>query len=238
MRRRTLGRPPAVDRSTRPLTRKQIAELRGVVAPSTVLFRAVLLLLVGAVAAKLFHVAQQLLGAAAGSWWWVIPTSLVLVALYLRAGRWTGGRELRRRVRRDLAGGLASALRIEAVSAVEIAEQEDEGPTFVLRTAGGETVVFAGQYLEGAKSRGFPWRDFLVLEAPESRIFFALLKLGEPLAIRATLPPLSYRQGRELGVCDRRYVVLDERGSSILEELGAAAGGRRPGGEHADPDRS
>ena len=206
-----------MERSTRPLTKQQRDELRALVAPSAVLFRAVLFILAGLLVGKLFHVLQVLLGGSEGVPWWLLPTAAVMLWLFLRAGRWTGGWKLRRRVRQDLAGGQASVLRIEAVSAIEIEEVEDEGPGFVVDTAAGDRVVFAGQYLASAKRRGFPWREFEILEAPSCGVFFGLRKLGEPLEVADRRPPLGLRQARELGLLDHSYVILDARGRAILE---------------------
>ncbi len=191
-----------------------MAELRELVAPSTMVLRAVLFLLAGAGVGWLCRLLQQLLGV--GGWWWLLPTLATMGALFHYAKRWTGGAELRRRVRRDLAEGEAAVTRVEAVSAIGFAEQEDEGPAWVVECAGGEMLLFAGQYLDRLERRGFPWREFAIVEAPYSGRFFGLEKLGEPLESVARREPLTYEQARDLGTFERSYVVLDARGREVL----------------------
>jgi hypothetical protein len=49
---------------------------------------------------------------------WLLPTSIVGLLLYVRARRWTGGRELRRRIRQDLAANAAVVHQVRVRDAV------------------------------------------------------------------------------------------------------------------------
>ncbi|NIP58783.1 MAG: hypothetical protein GWM92_10725, partial [Gemmatimonadetes bacterium] len=89
---------------------------------------------------------------------WAVGTLLFGIWLYSRAGRWTGGSELRDRIRRDLERGELARRRVVVVEAVEAPEVEDEGPVFFVREEDGQLLFFAGQRLSREKGRGFPWR--------------------------------------------------------------------------------
>ncbi len=55
---------------------------------------------------------------------------------------------------------MMAAHRIDAVEAIEVDEQEDEGPSFFIKTVDGQVILFTGQYLNRLKARGFPWKPF------------------------------------------------------------------------------
>ncbi len=82
-----------------------------------------------------------------------MPTAVVGLALYWRSRRWTGGRDLRARIRRDLKSNTAAVHVLSVVDAIKVEEAEDEGPTFFLKLETGETVVMAGQFLDRFVSR-------------------------------------------------------------------------------------
>jgi hypothetical protein len=190
-----------------PLTKRERRELQGYVAWSTGALRALLFLLAIAIVAAAAWRVHSWLGAR-GPWWLVAP-ALAGVALFFVAGRWTGGPEMRRRIRADLASGMAKVTLVSATEAIESEEAEDEGPTFFLRTEDGRSVVFAGQYLDRHVSRGFPWRSIEIREGAASKTFLGLRPAGEPLVPSARRPPLTLAEARSLGYGSERWQVLD-----------------------------
>jgi hypothetical protein len=197
----------------RPLSSRQKAELRGYVAAGTAVGRAVLFLL--AVGAFAFVLRAILRGLAA--FWpplvhpiaWAVPAAILAVLLYRRSRRWTGGREFRAQVRRDLASGELAFRRVDVVEAIAFEEAGDSGPCYVLLTSDGRTLLFDGQYLETHRRKGFPWTSFEIREAPESRVFFGLHRIGERLAPSACLPAMSFEERKALGSFDRSYQEID-----------------------------
>jgi hypothetical protein len=63
----------------------------------------------------------------------------------------------------------------------------------------GNTMLFAGQYLARLKGKGFPWRAFDIVEAPESRIFFGINPAGDRLQPSIKRPPFSWEEAKRLG---------------------------------------
>jgi hypothetical protein len=206
-----------------PFTKKQRKELHGYVARGTVLFRAILFLAVMGVAGWLLRVlhAQLTDGASpfAHDAWWMVPLTALAIALYIRAGRWTGGLALRKKIRADLAGGQAAARRIVAVDAIEVEEQEDEGPAFFVLTDEGRTMLFAGQYLDRLKGKGFPWKAFDILEAPASRLFFGIDRAGDRLPPSARRPPFTWEEAKTLGALKGEYHVIEVDFESLKRDL-------------------
>ena len=201
-----------MDVTYKPLTRKQRQDLEGYVAWGPSVFRALLFVaLVGFVAwllrATLLRVAATY-PAAAHPAWWIVPVVLLAAAVFRRSRRWTGGRALRTRIRADLARGEAAVHRVAASEAIAVGAGEDEGPTIFLRTLDGETMVFAGQYLEPYVRRGFPWSAFEILEAPESKLFIDLVKAGDKLTPARRAQPLTWEEVKTYGVLEDRYRVL------------------------------
>lgn len=134
-----------------PLTKRERAELGGYVARSAVASRAILFALaLGATAGMAFKVQRWL---SIDQPLWLVPTAVVGLALYWRSRRWTGGRDLRARIRRDLKSNTAAVRVLSVVDAIKVEEAEDEGPTFFLKLETGETVVMAGQFLDRFVSR-------------------------------------------------------------------------------------
>jgi hypothetical protein len=205
----------------RPLSRRQVAELRGYVAASTASFRAALFLAVAGIAALGFRAmlrpAASALPVLSHPVWWIAPTCLLSWLLYRRSSRWTGGSEFRGQVRRDLAHGQLAIRRVEAVEAVAFEEVEDCGPCYVLLTRDGGTLLFDGQYLEGHRRRGFPWTSFEIREAPGSGVFFGLRRVGEPLMPSARLPALSFAERKALGSFNKPYQTVDVDFAALKE---------------------
>jgi hypothetical protein len=205
----------------RPLSRKETAELRGYVAIGIGLFRVVLFLAAVALAGLLLRALQRLFPVLGDYPWWAVPTGLGAWALYRASSRWTGGRDFRARVRRDLAGGSLAVRKVQALDAIEVEEQEDEGPSYFILTQDGRTILFSGQYLDRYRGKGFPWTSFEILEAPESGVFFGLRSLGERLA-PSRRPPFGWEERKALGSFNRNYQVVDVDFPSLKREAAPA----------------
>ncbi|RZV39078.1 MAG: hypothetical protein EX272_01270 [Chromatiales bacterium] len=205
-----------MQQETRKLTKKEREELESLVALSTQVGRAVLFLVAVTAIGAVFRALQGLVSIDVPAW--VLPTAAFGYWLYRRAGRWTGGPELRRRVRRDIDQGEARVTVIEPVDITEFEELEDEGPSYVIRTAGDDWLLLSGQEMLRHKRRGFPWSQFGVVEAPSSGVFFGLRKTGDSVPVTRTLPPMAYDLARDLGTFERTFVVLDEAGRALLAD--------------------
>jgi hypothetical protein len=184
----------------RPLTAKQRAELQGCVAWSMYVFGVVLFLILVFLVASAFHFVHshlaRLLPAISHSLWWIVPTVIVVLLGCRFLMRSVQSRAFRAQVKSDLARGEAAVHLIDAVEAIEVEEQEDEGQTFFLKTAGGDTMVFSGQYLDTYTRKGFPWKAFEIIESPAAKIFFGLKKLGEPLSPSFTREPFTREEAK------------------------------------------
>ena len=202
-----------MDTSHRPLTSKQRKELEGYISRSTAALRAFLFFIAAWLIAKSFkfihHLVMGSFPPVSSDLFWIVPSFLIVWLLYVKSGQWTGGGEFRARVKADLAKGESVAYKVEALEAVEVEEREDEGPSYYIKTAGGATLLMAGQYLDGYKRGGFPWIAFEIIESPNAKVFFGLRKLGEPLATIQLRDPLTADQARELGVVGSEYQFLE-----------------------------
>ncbi len=197
--------------SFQPISKRRLAELEGYVAWPINLFRVVLFVAAVAGLTWLLRVVHDRLIPlpAQHALWWSAPAIVFAMALYRLAGRWTGGRALRAKIRADLAGGVAAVHRVVALDAIEVEEQEDEGPAFYLLTDDGRTMLFAGQYLDAYRRKGFPWREFDVLEAPASKIFFGIKPEGEKLTPSARRPPFTWDEYKRYRAGMHNYGFLD-----------------------------
>lgn len=191
-----------METSYRPLTRKQRAELEGYIAWSTSLFRTVLFLVMLATASWIL---RRFLGYP----WWIAVAAVLGVVFYVIGRRGTGGQALRRRIRADLAKGVAGVHRVVAEDAIEVEQAEDEGPGYFILTSDGRTMLFAGQYLERDKGLGFPWKEFEIVEAPESKVFFGLKPCGERLVPSLVRKPFTWEEYKKFSNAVRYYGVID-----------------------------
>lgn len=195
--------------SYRKLKSRERSELMGYVSPWIWAFRAALFVVAAALVGwAAYALEKALLPASVPRLAWLLPTALFSAWLYVRSRRWTGGAEFRDKVRKDIREGVARRLHVEVAAAVEFEESGDSGPTFVITTASGETLLFSGQDYARHKAKGFPWREFEVLDAPNSNLFFALNRLGEPFREVARRAPLTYRQARDLGCFQKSFAPL------------------------------
>lgn len=199
--------------TTRPLTKREQSELRGYVAIGPAVFRAVLFLaavtIVAAILRALYKAVAGLPASIADEMWWVVPTIAFAAWLFRVSGRWTGGPAARRKIRADLERGIALGRRVTALDAIEIEEQEDEGPTFFLRTSDGRTMFFGGQELYRYCRKGFPWKAFDIFETPESGRLLDIVAAGERLTPSTRRGPLSWELTKRLGLLERTYGVVD-----------------------------
>ena len=181
----------------RPLTKRERNELAGYVASSAVIGRAVMFVLAVGIVGLL---AERMLG----SWlptpvWAAVPLAFGAF-LFVRAGRWTGGADLRRQVRLDLKENAALVRQVRVADAIVFEEAEDEGPIVFIRTDDGATLVFTGQELARHVGRGFPWREFSIGETRHSRRFLGFERKGDPQKPSESRPPLSRQAYKQLGL--------------------------------------
>ena len=163
---------------------------------------------VGAYAARaiLFVAAISLVGATSRllqqwiGWLWLVPTVLFGGVLYVRAGRWTGGRALRRRIAQDVRANAVRVHNVRPREAILFEEREDEGPIVFLLDEDGDTLVFTGQELARQVARGFPWQEFEIREGAHSHRFLGLERRGAGVRLNPSLvrPPLSAEQHEQL----------------------------------------
>lgn len=189
-----------------PLTKRERAELVGYVSRSTVWSRAVLFALALTAVAGLAVKFQRSLSIDQPVW--IVPTALVGLTLYWRSRRWTGGRDLRARIRQDLESNTAAVHILSVVDAIKVEEAEDEGPTFFLELDTGETVAIGGQFLDRVVTRGFPWRRFEIREGARSGLFLGLEGRGARVVPSLVKPPLSMATVRALGIGHVRWKIL------------------------------
>ena len=195
----------------RPLSKRQRKEIEGYVAFGPNAFRAVLFLLaVAFVGLLLCWIHSRLVRSTVGTdAVWIVPTVAFAIWLYRYGARWTGGRRRRAEIRRDLARGEVAVHRVAAVDAVELEPMKDEGPSYFVRADDGTTVLFAGQYLDQYRTKGFPWTVIEIVETPESKIFLRLEVSGEKLPPSARHPPSAAAELRALAGSTRNYGVVD-----------------------------
>lgn len=195
-----------------PLRKKEREELEGYVGWVPVVSRAVLFVILLGGAGLLLRAVFAGLSVSKPSLssplFWIVPTALVGLAVAIRARRWTGGRDLREKIARDLERGQAAVHTLHALEAIVIEEVEDEGPTIYVQTELSGVVRFCGQYLDRQMAKGFPWHEITIREAPESHIFFGVWgnEDGEIPVIRRG--PLTSMEAARLGPFDEEYVRL------------------------------
>ena len=135
---------------------------------------------------------------------------MIGVAIYVRSKKWTGGPELRMKIRRDLEAGVSRTTIIEPAFVTEIEEEEDEGPSYVIVTKEGESILLTGQWLVWVKKRKFPWSKFEISEAPLSGHFFGVQQRGDPIPVSQKTAPLTHEQAKALGCFACKYIMLDD----------------------------
>ena len=205
-----------MERIERSLTKQQREELEGIVALSTQVSRAILFAVFVIVVGAVFRWVQHLVMDSMPLW--LIPTAMVAVSIYIWSCRWTGGRDLRRKVREDLEAGHLIMTVIEPRYVEEVEELEDEGASYIIEASDGNAYLLTGQEMGRYKSRKFPWAKIGIMETPRSKRFLGLKRLGDPVSVEKTRPPFTYRQAKELGCFGATFIQLDERKRRLLHE--------------------
>ena len=203
-----------MERIERPFTKRQREELEAIVAPSSQFLRALLFVIFTAAVGLSSRGLQHLLTDSMP--YWLIPTALLAIWVYFRAGRWTGGPELRQQIRDDLAAGHVMMTILEPRMVEEVEEQEDEGPGYIITDVDGGMFLLTGQELLRYRLRKFPWSKIGVLETARSKRFLGLKKLGDPTAVSSRRSPFTYQQARDLGCFEKVFVELDESKIRLL----------------------
>lgn len=148
--------------------------------------------------------------------WWIIPSLIFALWLARKAKNWTGGTQGVQDIKADLAEGNLAVHRITVADAIEIEEQEDEGPSFFVLTAEKKVIYFHGQEMDGWKRRGFPWKEFEIKETPRSKMLFRLKKQGGKFQPSFVRRPMSYEDvKRYSGNFKGRYRIIDEDFESL-----------------------
>ncbi len=209
-----------------PLTAKQKAELRGYVAWSTSVGRVVIFIIVALCLGGVLRSLVEHTKPGVHYLSWLVPTLVAMGLLFYISRRWTGGRHFREQVRADLRQGTMAAHRIDAVEAIEVEELEDEGPSFFVKTADGQVIVFTGQYLDRLKRRGFPWKSFEILEAPASKVFFGLKGLAGQLVPSFIREPFTLEEFNQFKCRNYRTIEVDFESLKTKPARPVSAAGR------------
>ncbi|MDH3208272.1 MAG: hypothetical protein OEO79_16850 [Gemmatimonadota bacterium] len=196
-----------MDTTHRPMTARERAELEGLVSHWTYGARATLY--VGVLVTLGWFLRTIQMGLIQSAFpLWLLATGGVGLGLYLRAGRWTGGRDLRGRIRADLDGGTMLVRRIRVAEAIEAPEIEDEGPVFFILGEDGSQLFFGGQDFARHRVRGFPWVEFEVSHAPQSEQLLRVRSSGSKFDSVQRRAPLTMTEARELGLLESDFGVL------------------------------
>jgi hypothetical protein len=203
-----------------PLTRRERAELEGYVSWTTYAGRAALFVVAIAIVGAVSWRVQQWLAPAAAlpRVLWLLPAAVAGLFLYRRSRRWTGGRELRDAIRRDLESNAALVHHVSVRDAVVFEEREDEGPVVFVLDDDGESLAFVGQDLARHVARGFPWRELELRESASSRRFLGVKRLGEPFS------PLR----RETAAVARGVPAARPRLGAVVAAAGRSVRGAAP----------
>lgn len=200
----------------KPLSKQQREELEQFVSISTTILRAsIFAIFIGLLGAILRGIQIKTFDAPPI---WLAATAIIGVAIYVRSKKWTGGSELRRKIRQDLEAGVSRVTVIEPAFVTEIEELEDEGPSYIIVTRAGESVLLTGQWLVWIKKRKFPWSKFEITEAPASGHFFGVQNRGDPIPVSQKRDPLAYEQAKALGCFHSNYILLDDGAKKLLQE--------------------
>jgi hypothetical protein len=199
--------------SYEPLSSKQKAELRGYVSRAVRLVRAILFLAIAfLVTASLRSIHSSFAphdGFFSYPMWWFVPALTFMVWFYFPWRRWTGGKCGTRQIREDITRNVAAVHHIEVSDAIEVEEQEDEGPSYFILTSRQEVLYLSGQWLDHEKRKRFPWKNFDIVEAPGSKVFFGLKKAGEPFTPSYFRKALDWDSLKRFKTFSGRYCILD-----------------------------
>lgn len=193
----------------RPLTAKQKAMLQGYIAWHIYILRAFLFCLPAiGLGALLRSLANAFLPENIALFW-PLPVLIFMAWLYTKAGQWTGGHALRKKIREDIKNGVAAVHGIDVVDAIKVQEKEDEGPSYFLKTTDGKVLLLSGQYLTTSRMHGFPWTSFEITEAPLSKEWFGIKKTGSVLNSVFIRQPFDYEEAKQYAVKNYDFFDLD-----------------------------
>ena len=159
--------------------------------------------------------------------WWAVPSALVMLFLFVRAKRWTGGGEFRQQVKADLKEGSIAVQRVDVVEAIEVEEREDEGPGYFVKTTTCEVMVLMGQDLDKYKRRGFPWKSFEIIRAPVSKKLFGLKRLDGPLPPSFVREPFTWEEFKQFHGKNYKVIEADFESLKTKEAAAPKAGSSR-----------
>jgi len=200
----------------KPLSKRQQEELAQFVATSTTLLRVGVFILFTVVLGAILRGIQIKTFDAPPIWAGV--TTAIAILVFVKSKKWTGGPEYRKSIQRDLDAGMARVTVIEPAFVTEIEELEDEGPSYIIETKQGQSILLTGQWLVWTRKRKFPWSKFEITEAPDSGYFFGVRKQGKPFPVGAKRDAFTYEQARDLGCFESNYILLDDNARKILQQ--------------------
>jgi len=199
--------------SFEPFTKKQKSQLEGYVSLTVRSVRGILFLaivfLVGASLRSIHFSFAPKQGIFALPEWWIVPGIVFTCWFFYRWRRWTGGGRGVTQIRQDLARGEVAIHQIDVLDAIEVEELEDEGPSYFILTNDREVLYFSGQWLDREKRKGFPWKTFEIVEAPVSKTFFGIKKIGERLQPSYVRKALDWDTLKRFNSFSGRYRILD-----------------------------
>jgi hypothetical protein len=126
--------------------------------------------------------------------------------------------------RNDLALGLVDDSHYEIVEALLVEEEEDEGPGYYLKLAGGQALFLQGQYLMAAEEEGFPRAHLRIARARESRSLVSFHCDGPRVPVTGRLAPFGVEDWKAERVPDDGslleldFEALKRRASAMKED--------------------
>jgi len=197
----------------RPLLKKERQELEGIVSLSTTIGRAVLFLVAVGLLAYFSRGLNRLTPAFT---WWPYATAAAAVGIFVFAKHGTGGPELRRQIRQDLAGGEIEERVYTLDFAIVYPEVEDEGPVWLFRE-GSKTYCLSGQQVDRLARDGQPRSTLIATVAPASGRLLKLKVTGEKPPIHVSPTPFHASPGYDPG-------FLEEALQEVSADLDRLAG--------------
>jgi hypothetical protein len=201
--------------NTIPLTIKEIKELREMISLKTYLLRLfIYALIVILITIPIRAIQNSLLEIHFPIW--IIISAICTGYLLLKSKKWTGGSELRKQIKKEIKDGVAYTTQCSIKDAIEVEEQEDEGPSFYIQTDNEMVYLFSGQYLDTYNTKGFPWEKFVIIETPSKQIF-KLKKEGKNFKVNKKRKPFTWDEIKEVG--KDKYQIVNKQFDEILKEI-------------------
>jgi len=204
-----------MDYSYKQLTNRQKKELEGYLASWVQITRFILFCIATALFALLCRFLQQVIGISYPVW--IFVTIAAAAGLYFRSKKWTGGKEFREQLKKDIIDGRCKVITVEPVHIIKFEAIEDEGENFLIRDKTGDHILFSGQYLYHLKK--FPWSKFEIKESINARHFWGLTKCGDSIDINETKGQMPYTVLKQLGIFNENYMVLTAEQLELLDKI-------------------